>query len=100
MNALLKSRLLASFARAHPQVEICISPRPNRHPALRAFYINGRAKEVCVRNLDARQILLKAQLLTQNSGDKNRPIRGKNVLSANDNVRGMWSPFHGGITAV
>lgn len=42
----------------------------------------------------------KAVLLVQNSGLKNRKIRGKNVVSENEGVRGIWSPFHGGIKDV
>ncbi len=33
----------------------------------------------------------------QASGEKNKKIRGRNVLSVNENVRGIWSPYHGGI---
>ena len=64
---------------------------------IRAHYINGREKAVCVRGLDRAQVLKKAEFLVQNSGTKNVKIRGKNVVSENENVRGIWSPFHGGI---
>jgi large subunit ribosomal protein L43 len=77
-----------------------VSPRPNKHPVLRAHYINGREKAICVRNLEREQIMQKCQLLLQSSGQKNIKIRGKNVVSDNENIRGIWSPFHGGIKDV
>jgi large subunit ribosomal protein L43 len=45
-------------------------------------------------------VLQKAELLMQASGEKNKKIRGKNVLSENESVRGIWSPYHGGIKNV
>ena len=100
MNAFLASPLLASFSRAHPQIEIRVSPRPRRHPVIKGYYINGREKAVCVRNLEKEQVLQKARLLMESSGLQNRRIRGKNVESGNENVRGMWSPYHGGLRDV
>ncbi|ERF72339.1 hypothetical protein EPUS_06095 [Endocarpon pusillum Z07020] len=96
----LTSELLPRLSRTHPQVSFHISPRPNKHPVLRAHYINGREKAVCVRNLEKEQIMQKCELLVQSQGGKNRKIRGRNVLSENESVRGIWSPFHGGIKDV
>ncbi len=42
----------------------------------------------------------KCELLVQSQGGKNRKIRGRNVLSENEGVRGIWSPFHGGVKDV
>jgi hypothetical protein len=42
----------------------------------------------------------KCELLVQSQGAKNRKIRGHNVVSENEGVRGIWSPFHGGIKNV
>lgn len=89
-----------AFSKSHPQIEIRISPRPHKHPVLRGHYINGHEKAICVRNLEMEQVLQKAELLMQASGEKNKKIRGKNVLSENENVRGIWSPYHGGIKNV
>ena len=97
MNAYLTSSLFPSLARQNPSIEIQVSPRPNRHPTLIAQYVNGRTKAICVRNLEPFNIHQKAQVLVQSSGAQNRKIRGKNVVSGNENVRGMWSPFHGGL---
>ena len=96
-SAFLKSHLLPAFSKANPQIEIRISPRPRKHPVIKGTYINGREKAICVRNLEKEQVLQKAELLMQASGEKNKKIRGRNVLSENENVRGIWSPYHGGI---
>ena len=85
--------VLPGFARANPQVEIHVSPRPNRPPVVRGHYINGREKAVCVRKMEKQQILGKAELLRDASGEKLKKVN-KPVKSFNESVRGIWSPFH------
>lgn len=98
MNTFLRSPLLAAFARAHPQIAIHVSPRPNAHPVVRGSYINGREKVVCVRNLEKEQVLQKVELLRDASGEKVRRVKGGRVVgSVNEGVRGVWDPFHGGV---
>ncbi|KLJ11594.1 hypothetical protein EMPG_13230 [Blastomyces silverae] len=98
MNAFLKYTL-PSFAAANPQIEIRVSPRPKKHPVIKGHYINGREKAVCVRNLEKEQILAKALLLKEASGEKLRRVR-KPVSSLNESVRGIWSPYHGDVKMV
>jgi large subunit ribosomal protein L43 len=97
MNQFLASTLLPTLTKAHPQCEFRISPRPNHHPVIKAYYINGREKAVCVRNMDMQVVLQRAQMLLQNSGAKNKRLGSKKVVSENENVRGIWSAMHGGI---
>ncbi|KAF8425159.1 mitochondrial ribosomal protein L43, partial [Tirmania nivea] len=85
---------LPSFAKANPQIEMVVSPRPHKHPIIRGVYINGREKVICVRNLQHQQILEKANLLKNSSGLKLKKIN-KPVASVNESVRGIFSPFHG-----
>ena len=106
-SAFLKSHLPA-FATANRSIEISISPRPSVHPIIRASYVNGREKVICVRNLAKEQILKKAELLRDASGDQlkrraklgivshvgrglGRPGEG---VGEKGGVRGIWSPFH------
>ncbi|OJD28477.1 hypothetical protein ACJ73_00108 [Blastomyces percursus] len=98
MNAFLKYTL-PSFAAANPQIEIRVSPRPKKHPVIKGHYINGREKSVCVRNLEKEQILAKALLLKEASGEKLKRVR-KPVSSLNESVRGIWSPYHGDVKTV
>ncbi|MCJ1447295.1 MAG: 39S ribosomal protein L51, mitochondrial [Stictis urceolatum] len=72
-----------------------ISPRPHRHPIIRAHYVNGASKAICVRNLEKEQVEQKAVLLRDASGVKNKRVTGgKNVKSLNESVRGIWSGMH------
>ena len=86
---------LAKFAASNPQIEMTVSPRPRRHPVIIGHYINGREKAICVRNLQKEQILEKAELLRDASGEKQKRVTNP-VRSINESVRGVWSPYHGG----
>ncbi|ODH46819.1 hypothetical protein GX48_07081 [Paracoccidioides brasiliensis] len=98
MNAFLKYTL-PSFAAANPQIEIRVSPRPKKHPVIKGYYINGREKAICVRNLEKEQILAKATLLKEANGEKLKRVR-KPVCSLNESVRGVWSPYHGDVKTI
>jgi large subunit ribosomal protein L43 len=93
MNAFIRSSL-SNFAKANPQIEIRVSPRPNQHPVMIGHYVNGRKMEVCVRNMDKEAIRTKAWYLRNTSGEKEMRTT-KPVTSTNESVRGIWSPFHG-----
>ncbi|KAF2762694.1 hypothetical protein EJ05DRAFT_471657 [Pseudovirgaria hyperparasitica] len=95
MNSFITNEL-SKFGKAHPNIEITVSPRPNKHPIMVGHYINGHQKAICVRNLTKEQVHQKADLLRMASGEKNRKVMRKPVISTNENVRGMWSPFHAG----
>jgi large subunit ribosomal protein L43 len=86
---------LSKFAASNPQIEITVSPRPHKHPVIKGIYINGREKAICVKNLEKDQILAKAVLLRDASGEKLKRVT-KPVKSINESVRGVWSPYHGG----
>jgi large subunit ribosomal protein L43 len=90
---------LKSFARQNPQIEIRVSPRPQKHPLIKGLYINGREKPVCVRNMEPSEILKKANLLKEASGEKLKRTK-KPVTSLNESVRGIWSPYHGDLRGV
>lgn len=52
---------------------------------------------ICVRNLEAGQVLKKVELLRDASGEKLKRMKGgRMVTSLNQGVRGIWDPFHGG----
>lgn len=97
-SSFLKDELPA-FARANPQIEIRVSPRPTKHPFVRGHYINGREKAISVRNFKPDEILEKANLLKQASGEKSKRQK-KPVTSLNESVRGIWSPYHGDLKMV
>jgi len=100
LKTLLTSPLFPSLTNRYPSVEFRISPRNNRHPVLKAEYVNGRSKAICVRNLSREQVAEKVGFLLGNSGGRNVKIGGRKVLSGNESVRGVWSPMHGGIKEI
>ncbi|KAI8973455.1 thioredoxin-like protein [Mycotypha africana] len=85
---------LAQFAKENPQIEIAVQPRPNHHPVIRGYYLNGRDKVICTRNLKPAEIREKAYLLRDSSGKKMTNLTKKPVISTTESVRGIWSPFH------
>lgn len=93
LSGFIKSQL-PKFAAAHPHIEITVSPRPNKHPVIVGHYVNGRDKAVCVRNLAPLAVLKKAEMIRDATGEKVRRRR-KAVVSINESVRGVWSPYHG-----
>ena len=94
-NSSFLRNTLSKFAASNPQIEITVSPRPKKHPVIIGHYINGREKAICVRNLEPNQIMQKAELLRDASGEKLKRVT-KPVKSINESVRGVWSPYHGG----
>jgi large subunit ribosomal protein L43 len=86
--------VLPKFAASHPQIEFTVSPRPSRHPIIVGHYINGRQRTICVRNMEALEIVKKAEILRDASGEKLKKYN-KPVQSINPSVRGVWSPYHG-----
>ena len=56
--------------------------------------MNGRLKAICVRNLEKEQVLQKAVVLRDASGERLRKVT-KPVKSVTESVRGIWDPFHG-----
>lgn len=93
-SSLFIKQKLQKFAAENPQIEFTVSPRPSRHPLIVGHYITGRERAICVRNLDANQILKKVELLRDATGEKNKKF-SKPVSSINESVRGVWSPYHG-----
>jgi len=93
MNSFIELHL-PKFAKAHPQIEITVSPRPRKHPVIIGHYINGREKAICVRNMEHKEIWQKVELLRDANGEKLKRV-SKPVQSINESVRGVWSPYHG-----
>ena len=89
---------LSAFAQQNPGIEVAVSPRPGHHPVIRGHYMNGKHKAICVRNMHPAEVLQKAMILRNASGEKlNKGNRaGRNMVkSVNESVRGIWSPYHG-----
>ncbi|CAG8512254.1 4924_t:CDS:2 [Ambispora leptoticha] len=105
MNCLIQSMILQlqseylkkdliPFAKANPEVEIMIKPRPSKHPCIRGWYLNGRDKVICVRKMKPSEIGKVAEYIRDHSGQKATTRFKKPVISTTESVRGIWSPFH------
>ncbi|KAI4144238.1 MAG: hypothetical protein LQ341_002686 [Variospora aurantia] len=95
MNLFLQHQL-PQFAASHPSIEIHVSPRPSKHPVIRGHFINGAQHAICVRNLAKEQVLQKAEILRDMSGEKATRVKGGRVVgSLNEGIRGVWDPYHG-----
>lgn len=99
MHSAFLTETLPNFARENPQIEVRVSPRPAKHPVIKGQYINGREKAICVRNMEPGEILKKAMILKEASGEKLKRTK-KPVTSLNESVRGIWSPYHGDLRGV
>lgn len=84
---------LAKLAEADPSVEFVVEPRWGRYPLLRAWYIGGRSKCVCVRRMTAKQVHEMFLKLRDSSGRTLVRFR-QAVKSTAPAVRPLWSPFH------
>ncbi|KAL9022708.1 MAG: hypothetical protein Q9185_000137 [Variospora sp. 1 TL-2023] len=68
----------------------------NKHPVIRGHFINGAQHAICVRNLAKEQVLQKAEILRDMSGEKATRVKGGRVVgSLNEGIRGVWDPYHG-----
>ncbi|KAL2886587.1 54S ribosomal protein L51, mitochondrial [Ceratocystis lukuohia] len=97
-SGFIKSQL-TKFAASNPEIEIEVSPRPGKHPVIIGQYITGKERAICVRNLQPDQVLKKAMVLRNATGEKNKRTN-KPVTSITESVRGVWSPYHGTGTPV
>lgn len=90
----LKEQVLG-FAQQHPHIEIMVTPRPAKHPCVRAFYLNGKDKVICLRNLEPKRIGEYVDLLKDTGGWKVQDWRKVRVKSDTPSVRGIWNPWEG-----
>ncbi|KAI9295418.1 hypothetical protein K502DRAFT_364993 [Neoconidiobolus thromboides FSU 785] len=85
---------LVPFAKQNPETEVIIKHQPWKHPKIEARYNCGTVREVEIPNFKPKEILTKFQALQSSQGGKEVDFSKRRVLSTNESVRGMWSPFH------
>ena len=69
---------------------------------LKAHFIGGRIKAVCVKNLAVGEIKKRLEgLLNNSSGAKLKKLGSRKVLSERaEGVRGSWDALHGGLKRI
>lgn len=81
-----------SIATKYPDVEFVLKKKSG-HPIVQAEYVTGATKTICVRNRTPSEIKEKIQTVHDSRGEPTRKYKYP-VKSANESVRGVWSPFH------
>lgn len=86
------SNLVDKFAQNNKDIVFEIVTRKG-HPTLNFYYNNGVETAVDVKNMKVGEVAKKLQEFIRRSG--NEPFKyNHKVLSNNESVRGIWSPFH------
>ncbi|KAI9144145.1 mitochondrial ribosomal protein L43 [Paraphysoderma sedebokerense] len=80
------------FAAQHPHVEIIVTPKPSKVPCVSGVYLNSTTKTLSFANMSPPEITKRLKLLTEGTGAKVGIPKG-GVVSTNEAVRGIWSPF-------
>jgi large subunit ribosomal protein L43 len=82
---------LVDFARSVPHAQVVTEIRRNRHPILRADYLEGTPRTVGVKNHSPAEILNVAKGLRDTTG--RRVVRlSEPVISKNPSIQGIWDP--------
>ena len=80
------------FAKANPQIEIAVSPRPNRHPFVRGWYVRDPWKTLSLKNLSAEQVVERIGFLRNT-----RPLgmnKWAKPFRTSPSVQGEWRLGH------
>ncbi|KDN53432.1 hypothetical protein K437DRAFT_253130 [Tilletiaria anomala UBC 951] len=85
---------IVQLAQEFPSVEVVIKEAPHKHPLARGFYMNGRTKEISLRNLPRNSVSKTLELLLNSSGKKIVSLKRKPVESITESARGIWSALH------
>ncbi|KAL1523874.1 hypothetical protein AB1Y20_018793 [Prymnesium parvum] len=79
---------LVPFAKDNPQIDICVSLKNNRHPHVKAAYLNDPPKSLSLKNMSAPQVDERISFL-RNS----RPVAPKKwdrVFRTSPSIQGQW----------
>ena len=88
----LNSQKIIKLAESNPNVEINVRPRGNRHPNIRAEYINGKFKQIGIKNEDMKFVEKSIEKLLNSSGRKITKIT-KDIKTFRPSVQGVWTPY-------
>merc|ERR1712196_316242 len=75
------ARHLPTFSDTNKQLSLELDSRPGRHPHLEASYLNGKTKQIGIKNYDSEQVLATVQSLRDQSGRKSVRHAQHEVLS-------------------
>ena len=88
----IKSAKIVQFAVDNPTVEVIASLRNGHHPYVKADYLTGFSKQVCVKNEPVERIEIVVAMLNNSSGRKITKI-GSPIKTDTPSVQGIWTPM-------
>ena len=88
----IKSGKIVQFATENPTVEVVATLRNGKHPYVKAEYLTGFSKQVCVKNESIERIQKVITMLNNSSGRKITKI-GSPIKTDTPSVQGVWTPM-------
>jgi large subunit ribosomal protein L43 len=88
----IKSGEIVKFATENPTVEVAARLRNGNHPYVKAEYLTGFSKQVCVKNEPVERIEKVVTMLNNSSGRKITKI-GSPIKTDTPSVQGVWTPM-------
>ena len=88
----IKSGKIVEFANNNPSVEVSAKLRNGNHPFIKADYVSGFSKQVCIKNEDLERIEKVVTMLNDSSGRKIIKI-GSPIKTDTPSVQGVWTPM-------
>jgi large subunit ribosomal protein L43 len=83
---------IVEFAKKNPTVQVIGELRNGKHPFVRAEYLSGFPKQVCVKNETIRRIEEVIHMLNNSSGRKIKKIEGS-TQTDKPSIQGVWTPM-------
>mmetsp|Transcript_23329 Transcript_23329/g.28675 ORF Transcript_23329/g.28675 Transcript_23329/m.28675 type:complete len:133 (-) Transcript_23329:292-690(-) len=87
----LNSSKILSFCNEYPSLEVSTKLRNGKHPYIKADYVTGSSKQVCVKNESIERIVKVMHMLKDSSGRKIAKI-GTPIKTQTPSVQGVWTP--------
>ena len=97
MREFLRKRLTA-YAAENERFDIVAVVDPTVHPYAEARYVAGKRQDLSLKNLDARQVEERLDLLKNHSGPRGKNSLKQPVVTRTPSVQGVWQ--HGATQGV
>lgn len=86
------SNNIIKFSQQNPTVDVSTKLRNGKHPYIKATYISGYWKQVCIKNEDMDRISKVVKMLNDSSGRKITKLGGP-IMTQTPSVQGVWTPM-------
>jgi large subunit ribosomal protein L43 len=83
---------IITFCQSNPTVQVLTKLRNGKHPYIKADYVTGYSKQVCIKNEPVGRITKVIQMLNDSSGRKITKIGGP-IKTQTPSVQGVWTPM-------